>query len=181
MFRVLVQQRVEQQADATSALDILTLVVAIAGAVTGVLALVLQGLFFRHSGPRIRPLLQWAWVDEGGAGAITLPINSPFTGPPEPGYSRLMLAVEVRNRGRAATNVERVAVDLENGITFHQPTPDVGPGFPVRLEAESSETWYLEPHAIRAAAEVSKVEPRVRAVVTLGSGRQHRTPRVSIA
>jgi hypothetical protein len=155
--------------------------VAIAGAVTGVVALVLQGLFFRHSGPRIRPTLQWAWVHEAGAGAITLPINMPFTGPPQPGFNMLMLAVEVRNSSRAATSVERVAVDLENGITFHHPNPDVAPGFPVRLEAESSETSYLEPHAIRAAAEVSKVQPRVRVVVRLGSGRQHRTPRVSSA
>lgn len=49
-----------------SALDLMTLVVAIIGAITGIVALVLQGIFFRNSGPGVTCMLAWARVQSTG-------------------------------------------------------------------------------------------------------------------
>jgi hypothetical protein len=164
-------------AEEVTGLDILTLAVAIAGAITGVVALVMQNVFFRNSGPRVRCALKGAWVHRFGAGALTFPMDRGFGAPPEPEYDRPMFAVEVRNRGRAATTVDQVLIDLPDGTAFRQPAPDIGPACPHRLEAEASETWYLDPQPIITAAQVFKIPPDVRAVVVLGSGRSSATKR----
>ena len=165
-----------QDPSAVTGLDLVTLAVAIVGAVSGVVALALQGLFFRNSGPRVVAGLRYAWINPAGA-AITLPIGAQITGPPQQGFTTLMLAVEARNKGRAATTVEKVSIDLPGGVAFQHTSPPVGPGVPYRLDAESSETWYLDPAGILSAAEVFKVPALVGGAITLGSGRVIRTDR----
>ena len=93
-------------ADVT-ALDLTTLIVAIVGAITGIVALVLQAIFFRSSGPGLRCELLWAWVHRSGRGAVTMPLAKGVAEPPDPAYVRPMFAVEVRNSGRAPATVGR--------------------------------------------------------------------------
>ena len=83
-----------------------------------------------------------------------------------------MLAVEVRNRGRAATVIERVYVRLPNGMEWSHPNPPVGPGINVRLDAESANKWYFEVAPVQAVIQSTGTQARVRGVVTLGSGRK---------
>src|SRR5690606_28340167 len=99
-------------------LDLVTLTVAIVGAITGIVALVLQAIFFRNRGPRIRCELRWAWVHHSGRGALTMRLTDGIADPPDPAYGRPMFAVQVRNSGRTPATIERVAVDLPNGMTF---------------------------------------------------------------
>src|SRR3954471_17244416 len=92
-----------------TALDVLTLTIATVGALTGVVALVLQAVFFRRSGPAIRVELKWALIGDGGA--ITLPVERMHAPVPD-GYDHQRAAVEVRNTGRAAATVQEIALEL---------------------------------------------------------------------
>jgi hypothetical protein len=158
-----------------TAADWWTLGVAIFGAATGSLALTVQWLSYRHSRSSVTAELRSAWVNDATGSAITWPLSMDFTGPPHPDYTTEMLGVEVRNRGGAATTVERVAAHLPNGVIFSNARPALGPGYPKRLDGESSNTWLIDIHALRAAAEFGKCDPRVMAVVALGSGKECRT------
>jgi hypothetical protein len=151
--------------------EIATLAVAIVGAVTGIVALILQAVFFRRSGPRIEANLKWAWINPAGS-AWTIAVDQPLVRPPGP-RAFLRLAVHVRNRGRAAATVERVEIEIPR-LTYGDPAPEVGPGLPLRLEPETSETWYLNPIAVEVARKL-EAKPRIRAVVTLGSGTRVRS------
>lgn len=60
---------------------------------------------------------------------------------------------------------------MPGGAAFYQPEPSVGPKCPMRLEAESSATFFVEPAAVGAALEAFKLKPVLCASVQLGSGR----------
>jgi hypothetical protein len=121
-----------QEATGMSSGDWATLTVAIVGAATGISGLIWQAVTWRRSGPRISIDVLTAWVNEADGEALTHPIDADFSGPPATGFTRRMLGVEVQNSGRAATTVNRVAVVLSNGVSFFDPRPAIGPGFPKR-------------------------------------------------
>lgn len=158
-----------------SSLDVLTMGVAIVGAVTGIVALVVQSIHFRNSGPRLHVDLLWAWIGPGASGAITAPMTGAKPEPPERGYDTLMVAVQARNLGRAATTVETAGLRRSDGMRFHHPTSPVGPSAPVRLEAESSVLFFVDPQPMLAASEVIPSTGGIAAYVVLGSGREVRS------
>jgi hypothetical protein len=165
-------------ANEVTSLDVLTMGVAIVGAVTGIVALVVQSIQFRSSGPRLKVDLLWAWIGPGGSGAITVPMTGKRPTPPEQGYDTLMLAVQARNTGRAATTVETAGIRRSDGMRFHHPTAPVGPSTPVRLEAESSVMFFVDPQPMLVAAEVIPATGGIAAYVMLGSGREVRSGEV---
>jgi hypothetical protein len=158
---------------AITGFDIFTLVVAAVGAVTGIAALIVEALLFQRSGPRVSVEMRQAWAGQGGA--ITVSLEEGIRRTPPAGYVGFYWAIKVTNSGRAATTVERVIVDVDKA-EFFEPVPPFGPGYPARLEAESSETWYGEMHNALATVEATVAtlggERRMRAVAQLGSGRR---------
>lgn len=151
-------------------LDMVTLAVAIIGAVTGVAALVIQGWHFRRSGAVIAVDLRVAWVKEGSHSVILTDVEGLPTEPPAPGYDKLVLAVGVRNRGRSAATIEHIGIRVPTGLeaTMDRGTDEA----PIRrVEPESSEKWFFDPLPILELVERLGEQKYVCGVAGLGSGR----------
>lgn len=141
---------------------------AVLGAVTGSVALVQQGLLFRHSGPRIEVGLRVIWARAEDAKPFSGPLGALIESQPAEGHDRRMLAVEVRNSGRGPATVEEVTACLPSGVRLGaEPNR-----WSKRFEPESTGTWIFALSAIKVAADASQCEPVVYATVTLGSGKQ---------
>jgi hypothetical protein len=107
---------------AVTALDLLTLVIAIVGALTGVIALVWQAVTFVLTGGRARVELKMAWLGPGGA-IVGEPGSWTLGRSPAPGYDSECLGVEVSNVGRLPISVTGWAVTVGPGQLGYVQSP----------------------------------------------------------
>jgi hypothetical protein len=86
-----------------------------------------------------------------------------------------ILAVEVRNSGRAPTSVLSIGLLYPNGAVLTNGYVLNSPELPYRIEGESEQTWYFDPGAAAHGAQTFEQEKptgrpwAVRGRVTVGS------------
>jgi hypothetical protein len=120
--------------DTLSALEVATLVLALVGALTGVVALVWNVVVFVWSGPRVRVEIHEALTD--GASMVYGP--STWTGDTmAPGvWTERAIALEVINTGRAPVTIASVGVRFSDGMEYRDTNEEN-----FRLDAHSRHTW----------------------------------------
>jgi hypothetical protein len=153
------------------ALEIVTLVVAIVGAVTGVAALVWEAATFVLSGSRVKVALTHAWL--GGGGVVTGPLGEIGKQPPDERFPVEALGVEVRNVGRLQASVTGCAIEV-GPVAISAFVPHNEP-LPHRLDIGEENTWFVEVAQIHAAvsAAVRTFGPvEIRARASLGTGKR---------
>ena len=135
-----------------TALEVVTLVTAIVGAVTGTGALVWGVSQYLLTGPRVKVNIKEARLGMGGY------VSGPGSWrTDDPQFFEPMLAVEVVNHGRAPTTVEAVAIRFANKIEYRDLDSYGGANksTPHRLEEHSSATWLIDLRAAQATVDVS--------------------------
>ncbi len=167
-------------ADTGSSYDIATLVIAIAGFGLALVSLAWQASTYFLTGSRLRAALLLGATD--GSVLITYP---PDKATPETiamhakqGFTKPVVVAEVRNIGRMPATVQKVTAYLENGVGL-QPLQHPHAPLPYRLEAGSSESWWIDATAVAsAAARLEKT--RLSISVELGTGKVVRTKSLDI-
>jgi hypothetical protein len=156
------------------ALEIVTLVVAIVGAVTGVAALVWEAVTFVLSGSRVKVALVHVWLG-GGSVAVTVPLSEPIgKQPPSPHATVETLGVEVRNVGRLAVSVTDWRIKIGPTELISLRGVPHNKQLPHRLDVGEENTWFVEVAQIHAAvsAAVGTFGPvEIRARASLGTGK----------
>lgn len=158
-------------------LDIVTLVTAIVGAVSGVGALLWGVSQYWLVGPRITVVVAEAWV---GAGILTGP--EAWTRHRNDGQFPVpAVAVEVVNKGRQPTTITSVEVVLSNGLSYRDLDGlGISPPLSYRLDAHEAATWLVEFRAVWASVETSRevlgtIDRVVTARVKLATGKAIRS------
>jgi hypothetical protein len=155
--------------------DALTTVIAVVGVFLALAALVWQTYSFRRSGSRVSTTLKPGMKHITGTAAITGPASmtsAQMQLMASQGYTTPVIAVEVRNSGRAPTNIVAVGLLFGNGAAYTETV--LNPPVPFRLDAESEQTWYFDRSQLTAygqgMAQIFKGKnPRsVRARVSVG-------------
>jgi hypothetical protein len=168
------------------AVTLATLVIAIFGLVLSAISLTWQAATFVMSGSRVRASLRHG--ARGGASVVSgPPASQSFRALAEQGFTYEVIGIEVRNVGRLAVQVTGVRAALPSGVQVQETRSSMGPGFPYRLEAQSSQTWFLPGEMARSAVAASAAigkgsDPAdVWMEVELGNGKVVRTKqRVSL-
>src|SRR5690606_23334035 len=180
---VLALYRAAMEPQPPAALDITTLVVAICAAVVAATALGWQVASWLLSGGRAKVELRNGAMRHIGGQYATVPAHKPLGQElAEQGFTRRAVFVNVRNVGRLPVSVSWWDLKLPGGIRFGEMNPLHGPKFPHRLDVGESVTWAMTVDgdmlfALRAAQKQAKVgNVEVRAVVSLGSGKEIKTP-----
>jgi len=160
----------------TTALDIVTLIVAIVAALMGLAALVWNIAEFRLAGPRVKVTIKAAMLSKP-VGAMVVGPEAIWSQTSDPRFDERAIAITARNVGRLPTTVEKYEVKVADGFAFSYTQSLVGPPIPHRLDAQESATWYIELHAAAAlqgaALAAAGVTARpLRAAITLADGRQ---------
>lgn len=151
------------------------------GLVLAVASLVWQFATFRLNGPRIRTTLRIGTV---GAGLTTTPVRPGWQQSlvqlVEQGAGQPVVAVEVRNVGRAASTIIGYQAQLDNGMTYMLTSaPLGGVTLPHRLEAEDQVTFWMPYEDCVRFMHGSRMTSRPGRALTmrvqLGSGRSVET------
>ncbi|SHJ58156.1 hypothetical protein SAMN05421803_107168 [Nocardiopsis flavescens] len=180
---VLALYRAAMEPQPPTALDITTLVVAICAAVVAATALGWQIASWLLSGGRAKVELLNGALHQFGPQWIVMPPNKPLdpSGAAN-GFTRRAIFVEVRNVGRLPITVTSWQLKLPGGVKIGELNSPNGPRLPHRLDVGDSEKWAIEVDselvaALRATRKMAKVDDvEVRAVVSLGSGKEIKTP-----
>lgn len=164
---------VSPTASGPTALDIITLGIAVAGLVVAVIGLTWQVVQHRLTGSVVVVELLAGALGRGGA--ATGPIGtfdaSMFA---SQGFTTPILAIRGRNRGRLAVDVTGWDVLTGDGFGYTLPGFGPNPQVPHRLEPGAAVTFYC-PLADVAALfatkrTVGKTDERVRGSLSLGTG-----------
>lgn len=152
-------------------LGVVTLIVAIIGATTGIASLVWQGVAFALEGARVEVLLLVAWMSEDGA-IKGFPGSWEWGQPPAPNYELELLAVEVRNKGRSPVSVTSWGVKVGEVTMTYPSDPLMNKPTPYRLESGASETWLAGmEQALNIARVLTAKKAVIRAEVGLATGK----------
>jgi hypothetical protein len=169
------------EATSTSTLDIVTLIVAIAGISLALASLGWQAATFFLSGGRakVRALPGGIGQDElGRLVRLSWPENAPAQSVQlmrAQGFVRDVVIAEVRNVGRLALSVDGVLAETDDGFAFTVLADPENPALPHRLEAGAKESWHVPLAPVQALADSDGKSRRVRMKVELGSGKVLRT------
>lgn len=167
-------------------LDIVTLVVAIFGALMGLAALVWQIAQHSLTGARVRVELKSAMLGPGGA--VVAPQDQAWRQADQirpNGYSTPAYAVTVINRGRFPATVESVSFVVGGGLGYRPVADLIGPELPHRIEGGSAGTWYVNARAVWATEDASATvlnTPRsgVKAEIGLADGKSRESARIPV-
>jgi hypothetical protein len=167
--------------DGTTALDIVTLVVAITGVALALGSLAWQAATFILSGSRARVKLRRGAIQRDALGRIVR-----VAGPLQPsardlalmrsqGFTRDLLIVEVRNVGRLAVSVESATAEAEGGWGFAVLQDPENTALPFRLEPGAKESWHVDLAPLQMVADSEGKPKRAWMSVELGTGKVLRT------
>jgi hypothetical protein len=140
-------------------------ILAALGLVLSVASLSWQAATFVLSGSRVKAELRHGARGPGGHGGLVSgkPGLQTLASLAPQGWTEEVLGVEVRNVGRLAVTVTSVAVvHAEKGIKYRPVGALIGEELPFRLEAQSSQSWFM------SAADVHQMI--AVAAETLGAG-----------
>lgn len=169
---------VVQATDAVTALDIVTLVIAVLGAVTGIAALAWSIAAHVLSGPRPKVTLLDGWTN--GRGYASVPFRRFSTASKPEGFEMPMVGVQVNNAGRSPVQV--TAIVVTNGSARYG---EIGtatamhPELPTLLGPGEQQTWWLDGVSVLTFLDLTDATT-VFAQVDLGTGGSARSDAVSI-
>lgn len=156
-----------------TALDTVTLVVAVAGLLIATISLTWQIIQHRLTGSVIRvELLAGAF---GRGGVATGPIAGfNMRSLASQGFNDPVFAVRGRNVGRLAVDVTSWDIYTGDGFGFTLPGYGPNPALPYRLEPGSTVTFYCPVADVRALFDgkkaIGETDSRARGSLTLGTG-----------
>lgn len=157
-------------ANALTALDIVTLVVALIGAITGVAALAWGVAQHRLTGARVKVALVGGWAMGGGLASGPLDtIRRPD------GAGDAVVGVQVRNVGRLPAVVTVWGVRAGKASCHSEAFSSFNPPLPKRIEVGEELTWYLPADMVATHARVTGQvlgNNRLSARVVLGTGEE---------
>jgi hypothetical protein len=156
------------------------LIVAIVSIIISVASLSWQAASFSLSGPRVKVSLRHGAAGRGGI----------ITGAPgkldlgwavSEGYTHELLAVEATNVGRMAVAVTKVSASFPSGFGVSETQNPFTPVLPHRLEAQTTQTYYISMEMVRRTAYVAfratgENSQPVSMLVELGNGKTVKTP-----
>lgn len=166
--------------DAVTALDLVTLGIAVSGLVIAVVGLTWQVLQHRLTGSVVRAELL--------VGAFSR--SAVVAGPPkssgrhlqscrEQGFTDAVAVVRGRNIGRTAVDITHWDVGATDGFSFSLPGYERNPTLPYRLEPGSAVDFYCPlPElmmVLDVKTEIGRTDRRLRAVLSLGTGKPVRS------
>jgi hypothetical protein len=153
-----------------------TLAIAVVGLALAVASLTWQAVTFILTGSRVKAYLRYG-AHDGFGGVVSAPPGASLDQLAQQGFGHEVLGVEVRNVGRLAVNVDKVEAVLDNGVRYSEFAPSLGPSLPHRLDAQSSQSWFMPMQPTRAAIRASSQtfghasRMGVRVSVALGNGK----------
>ncbi|MGH3938688.1 MAG: hypothetical protein ACRDTG_08615 [Pseudonocardiaceae bacterium] len=143
-----------------------TFVVAVLGVVLSTASLSWQAATFILTGGRVKLALQTGAVHNSGSGMIVSQVTGAWSMSAErlalQGYTRPVVAVQVRNVGRLPVTVTKWSIfESAKGTAFLPLADSIGPSLPYRLDAGVEETWALDAMAaqklVQTTADVFQV------------------------
>jgi hypothetical protein len=147
-----------------------TLVIAVVGLALAAASLAWQAATFALTGSRVRADILRGVTGRGVL--VTYPpdkwSSSSLSMHAAQGMPNEVVAVEVRNVGRMPASVQKITAYLENGIGLSPLQTE--PPLAYRLEAGSSERWWIDAAEVRAAIAASKLtRSKIHIAVELGT------------
>jgi hypothetical protein len=170
------------QPDPVSTLDIITLVVAIAGLGLAVASLIWQAATFVLSGSRVKIQLKRGFLGSpqgvGPVSRVTAPLDATADHAATmaaQGFHQELLVVDVRNVGRLPVDITSVDGYLSSGWGFSEPGL-YNEQLPYRLEPGSKQAWHVPIEYFRKALVMRGIaSEEAFMVVGLGTGKAVRT------
>jgi hypothetical protein len=135
--------------------QLITLTIAVFGLALAVASLTWQAVTFVLSDSRVKVELHHGAHDGAGNLISGAPLAQALRQAAEQGFVHEVIRARVRNVGHMAVTVERMEAVLANGIKLSHPQGQLGPSRPYRLEAQSSESWFMPMQPVRQAVHVS--------------------------
>lgn len=164
-----------------SAVEVITLVIAIVGVVLAAASLSWQAATFVLSGHRVRVSLRYGAIRReplGRAIRTTAPLTVDAAHArmmAEQGFTEPVLVALVRNVGRMAVSIERVEAGFDDGWSFSRLEDPENAPLPYRLEPGASEAWHVEAEPLQMVVDADGQPRRARMTVALGTGSVLRT------
>jgi hypothetical protein len=158
--------------------DVVTLAVAVVGAVLGAASLAWQAATFALSGSRVRVRMHRGAISSDGSRRISAPLevsDDTWAAMQAQGFTRDVLIVEARNVGRMPVSVERTAIAADSGFGFEWAGDPTNPALPHRLEPGAKASWHTPLEAMWGVARVTGRVHRVWMTVELGNGKVLKT------
>jgi len=167
-------------------MEIATLIIAALGVLLGALSLGWQAATYVLTGGRVKIALKVGAVVDSGTGMALMPVAEAtpdkLASLGQQGFSRAVIAVEVRNVGRLPVTVSRWSLESSLGVSYVPIADSLGSALPHRLDLGEPATWALDLHqAIHLVKTTTEVlgkgceQARVHGVVELGDGRRYTT------
>jgi len=156
-------------------LDVVTLIIAVVGALSGVAALAWSVAAHLLTGPRVKVVLRGGWMN--GTECVTVPINAFLAITPPEGFPAPVVAVHVYNSGRSPVQITTWAVSV-GAATYNNAT---GPGndtLPCLLGPGEERMWYADRSfliTLVAMLNSGGNDVDLTGMVTLGTGRSVRS------
>ncbi|MGQ0668941.1 MAG: hypothetical protein ACT4PO_04585 [Actinomycetota bacterium] len=137
-------------------MTVTALVLSILGVLLAVASLIWNYVQFRLSGPRITVrILRGVKSATAIARAAASASEADFDMLRDQGFTEELVGVEVSNVRRAATEVQQCDAEF-GGFGFTVMQDPMNPTLPHRLEAQSSETWWVPLAPIRQMAAAAR-------------------------
>lgn len=159
-------------------MDVVTLVIAVAGLALAAVSLTWQVVQHRLSGARVKAELLWG--GRGPARIISGPIRGDLRQLAGAGVTEAIIGVRGRNVGRLAVDITDFAIELDCGMSYSLPGWQVNPATPHRLEPGSVVAFYVPLEDVNATIEavrgIQEYRGKIRGRLGLGSGETATTP-----
>ena len=158
-----------------TALDIVTLVIAVLGFLVSGISLTWQVLQHVLSGDRVSVELLWGGFREGAV--VVGPIHAgSLDSAVSQGFTELIFAIRGRNKGRQAVDVTGSQVSIDGGFSYSLPGWHPNPTTPHRLEPGSSVTFYVPMADVLATIDATReviggTNGDLRGTLDLGTGK----------
>lgn len=158
--------------------DVVTLVIAVAGLALSAVSLTWQVVQHRLSGARVKAELLW-----GGRGPdriVSGPVRGDLRSLQHAGVTEAIMGVRGRNVGRLPVDITDFAIELDGGMSYSLPGWHVNPSTPHRLEPGSVASFYVPLGDVDATIEavrgIQEYRGKVRGRFGLGNGETVATP-----
>jgi hypothetical protein len=159
--------------NAVTGLDIVTLAIAVVGAVTGIGSLAWNIASHKLTGPRVRVELVGGWGGPSGVSPVPWESFNPADGPPSSELTEPIVGVVARNTGRYPASITSWTIQF--GAVRYGPFDRPGnKPLPYRLGGGEENSWFLDfgilDAVVMALSNIDMSIAHLVAKVSLGTG-----------